>query len=67
MKTLRQGNKGTQVRVLQWLLNENGFDAGKVDGSFGPNTLKAVKAYQKAKGLSVDGVAGKNTWASLLA
>lgn len=67
MKTLRQGNKGTQVRVLQWLLNENGFDAGKVDGSFGPNTLKAVKAYQESKGLSVDGVVGKNTWASLLA
>jgi len=67
MKTLRQGNKGTQVRVLQWLLNENGFDAGKVDGSFGPNTLKAVKAYQESKGLSVDGVVGNNTWASLLA
>lgn len=67
MKTLRQGNKGTQVRVLQWLLNENGFDAGKVDGSFGPNTLKAVKAYQESKGLSVDGVVGKKTWASLLA
>ena len=67
MKTLRQGSKGTQVRVLQWLLNENGFDAGKVDGSFGPNTLKAVKAYQESKGLSVDGVVGNDTWASLLA
>lgn len=67
MNTLRQGNKGTQVRVLQWLLNENGYNAGTVDGSFGPNTLKAVKAYQDAKGLSVDGVVGKNTWASLLA
>lgn len=67
MQTLRQGSKGTQVKVLQWLLNENGFDAGKVDGSFGPNTLKAVKAYQESKGLSVDGVVGKNTWASILA
>lgn len=67
METLRNGNSGTQVKVLQWLLNENGYDAGKVDGIFGNNTLKAVKAYQKAKGLTVDGIVGKNTWAKLLA
>lgn len=67
MNTLRKGNKGTQVKVLQWLLNENGYDAGTVDGIFGSNTRSAVKAYQKAKGLSADGVVGKNTWAKLLA
>ena len=67
MNTLRKGSKGTQVRVLQWLLNENGYAAGKVDGIFGTNTLNAVKAYQKAKGLAVDGVTGKNTWGALLA
>lgn len=67
MSTLRNGSKGTQVRVLQWLLNENGYDAGTVDGIFGSNTLKAVKAFQKAAGLAVDGVVGKNTWNKLLA
>ena len=67
MTTLRKGSKGTQVKVLQWLLNENGFDAGKIDGDFGSNTQSAVKAYQKAKKLSVDGVVGKNTWTKLLA
>ncbi len=67
MKILRNGNKGTQVKVLQWLLNENGFDAGLVDGIFGTNTRSAVRAYQKAKGLDVDGVVGKNTWTKLLA
>lgn len=67
MNTLRNGSKGTQVKVLQWLLNENGYNAGTVDGIFGSNTRNAVKAYQKAKGLSVDGVVGKNTWAKLLA
>lgn len=67
MNTLRNGNKGTQVKVLQWLLNENGFDCGKTDGIFGSKTLSAVKAFQKAKGLSVDGVVGKNTWKSILA
>jgi len=67
MNTLRKGSKGTQVRVLQWLLNENGHDAGTVDGIFGANTLNAVKAFQKAAGLAVDGVVGKNTWKKLLA
>lgn len=67
MNTLRNGSKGTQVRVLQWLLNENGYDAGTADGIFGSNTLKAVKAFQKAAGLAVDGVVGKNTWSKLLA
>lgn len=67
MTTLRNGSKGTQVRVLQWLLNENGYNAGTVDGIFGANTQKAVKAFQKARGLEVDGVVGKNTWTKLLA
>lgn len=67
MKTLRNGSRGTQVKVLQWLLNENGHNAGKVDGIFGANTLKAVKAYQTAKGLTADGIVGKNTWNAILA
>lgn len=67
MDTLRKGSKGTQVRVLQWLLNENGYNAGTVDGIFGANTQNAVKAYQEATGLAVDGVVGKNTWSKLLA
>ncbi len=67
MKTLRNGSKGTQVKVLQWLLNETGFDCGNADGIFGAKTLAAVKAYQKAKGLTVDGICGKNTWTKILA
>lgn len=67
MSTLRNGSKGTQVKVLQFLLNEKGFDCGSVDGIWGKKTLAAVKAYQKAKGLDVDGVVGKNTWTKLLA
>lgn len=67
MKTLRKNNKGTQVKVLQWLLNENGFDCGNVDGIFGSKTLAAVKAYQKAHGLTTDGIVGRNTWKSIMA
>ena len=67
MRTLRSNSKGTQVKVLQWLLNQSGYNAGTVDGVFGKNTRAAVKAYQQAKGLTVDGIVGKKTWSKLLA
>lgn len=66
MKTLKNGSRGTQVKVLQYLLNQQSYAAGKEDGIFGANTLAAVKSFQKAKGLTVDGIVGKNTWAALL-
>ncbi len=67
MKTLRVGNKGTQVQVLQWLLNHTtDYTSGKVDGIFGTKTLTAVRKFQEANGLTVDGVVGKNTWKKLL-
>jgi peptidoglycan hydrolase-like protein with peptidoglycan-binding domain len=69
MKTLRVGNgvPDTQVMVLQWLLNHTtNYTAGKVDGIFGTKTLAAVRQYQEANGLTVDGVVGKNTWMKLL-
>src|SRR5699024_5621408 len=46
---------------LQRRLNELGYNAGKVDGIFGPATYNAVVAFQRAKGLAVDGIVGKNT------
>lgn len=67
MKTLRSGSKGTQVKVLQWLLNHTtDFASGQIDGIFGTKTLTAVRQYQEANGLAVDGVVGKNTWAKLM-
>lgn len=67
MKTLRTGDKGTQVKVLQWLLNRTiDYTAGTIDGIFGTKTLAAVRKYQEANGLTVDGIVGKNTWAKLL-
>ena len=59
LPTLRQGDEGEEVRKLQRAL---GIDD---DGDFGPNTKKAVRAFQKKNGLYVDGVVGKNTWARL--
>lgn len=66
LNTLRNGNKGNQVKTLQRLLNALGYDCGTVDGIWGSKTLAAVKAFQKAKGLTVDGICGKNTWTALL-
>lgn len=67
MKTLRVGSTGTQVQVLQWLLNHTtDYTSGKVDGIFGTKTLAAVRKFQEANGLTVDGIVGKKTWTKLL-
>lgn len=67
MKTLRVGSTGTQVKVLQWLLNHTtDYTSGVVDGIFGTKTVAAVRAFQQAKGLTVDGIVGKKTWEKLL-
>jgi len=65
--TLKSGAKGFQVKRLQRLLAQRGFDAGTVDGVFGPATEKAVKKAQKAHGLDPDGIAGPLTWHALQA
>lgn len=65
---LRKGSKGTSVKALQALLITNGCYCGisGVDGSFGPATDKAVRQFQAAKKLDVDGIVGSKTWEKLL-
>lgn len=58
--TLRQGARGEQVRVLQ--RNVGGIAA---DGIFGPKTGDAVRKFQRANGLKVDGIVGRQTWGAL--
>lgn len=65
--TLKKGATGYQVKRLQRLLAQHGFDPGAVDGDFGTSTVAAVKKAQKANGLTADGVAGPLTWHALLA
>lgn len=57
-RTLRRGNKGDDVKLLQQLL---GFTGPDIDGSFGPKTLEAVKLFQKRNKLVVDGIVGPKT------
>lgn len=68
---LQKGSKGNDVKTLQTRLNRMRellkLDYAKlnVDGDFGNNTLTAVKLFQKARRLTVDGIVGANTWAAL--
>jgi len=65
LKLTSPNMRGDDVRWAQERLNELGYNCGKADGIFGPNTDKAVKAFQKAQGLSRDGDIGPLTWAKL--
>lgn len=59
MATLKKGSRGAYVVTLQKKLNL------QADGIFGPLTEEAVKEFQKANGLTVDGIVGTNTWNKL--
>ena len=67
MAQYSRGSSGTEVEKLQNALIAAGYDVGstKADGVYGKNTEAAVKAYQKDNGLTVDGIAGKNTLGAL--
>lgn len=62
---LKVGSRGDEVRQLQENLNKLGFNCGAADGIFGPKTEAAVKAFQQAHGLTVDGIAGPQTLAKI--
>ncbi|BDA69223.1 hypothetical protein RIVM261_058870 [Rivularia sp. IAM M-261] len=64
LPTLRFGNSGESVRVLQRLLRSNGYPV-TIDGSFGAITESAVKAFQARRGLTIDGIVGAITWREL--
>jgi len=53
------------AKEIQTALKNAGFYAGSIDGTLGPQSMKAVEAFQKASGLSVDGKVGPKTWAAL--
>ena len=61
-KSLQRGfTNSEEVRALQKRLKALGWYSGSADGDFGPATEAAVKAFQKANGLTADGKAGQKT------
>ena len=68
LPVLKKGEKGEQVKAMQYLLMGYGYDMEGygADGSFGGATERALKAYQQANGLEADGSCGRKTWTKLL-
>ena len=68
LPTLRKGSKGEPVRALQALLILRGqkLTTYGTDGDFGSETEIALRAYQKLKGLTVDGICGSDDWKTLI-
>lgn len=58
---LKEGARGEEVKKVQSKLKEYGYYYGNIDGIYGSATKTAVKKFQQAKGLAVDGIVGKNT------
>lgn len=60
-----KGMNGADVTALQALLVARGYSVTAVNGVFDESTDKAMRKYQGANGLGVDGIAGPKTWASI--
>ena len=64
--TLQMSSKKLyMIKNIQLALNYGGYSAGTADGVFGGNTETAVKSFQAAKGLTVDGIVGSATKSAL--
>lgn len=65
--TLKTGSRNSNVALLQEYLQELGYNIESVDGIFGRMTLEAVTAFQSDTGITIDGKAGSQTLAALVA
>src|SRR3954447_15243761 len=64
-RVMGPGDRGWDVAGLQFMLRRRGFSSGSVDGGYGPNTTAAVRRFQSAAGIGVDGHAGRGTLGAL--
>jgi peptidoglycan hydrolase-like protein with peptidoglycan-binding domain len=62
---LQKGSTDPAVRDLQEALKALGQNPGSIDGVFGAQTEAAVRAFQQAKGITVDGIVGTITWRNI--
>ena len=69
LPVLARGSSGVTARALMVLLRDLGFYTQSLptdDDFFGPAADAAVRAFQKNRGLTVDGIVGHETWSALL-
>ena len=59
---VRKGSLGDDVKILQKYLIYYKYYDGTVDGICGAYTVEAIKKFQKANNLVVDGTFGKLSW-----
>lgn len=64
--TMTDGSTGPYASLLQAKLAVLGYEPGDIDGEIGPMTMAAVRSYQADSGLTVDGIAGPETFRSLV-
>lgn len=59
--SINQNSRGSDVTRLQQALTSRGFNPRGIDGAFGNNTRAAVIAFQRAQGITADGIVGPDT------
>jgi hypothetical protein len=64
-RVMHRGQRGWDVAALQFMLQRRGYSSSGIDGGFGQGTHNAVVAFQRAAGLTVDGLAGSGTISAL--
>lgn len=64
-RALKINMSGADVKALQGQLSKLGYLKGNIDSKFGPQTRSSVIGFQKAYGLSTDGVAGPKTTSTI--
>lgn len=65
MSLYQRGSTGPEVKRIQQQLQEKDYYNGPIDGIYGGGTESAVKAFQRADALTIDGIVGPNTWQHL--
>lgn len=63
-RVMKRGAKGNDVSRFQQRLKDRGWNIA-VDGDFGPKTETIVRAFQKEKNLTVDGIIGPQSWRAI--
>lgn len=63
---VKNGSTGTLPAIAEGILAAKGFYQGNIDAIFGDSMETAVRRFQKAQGLEMDGIIGKETWSRIL-